>query len=73
VLYCEHDIIELAATAVVVAKLRELIPRVPLALLSSAMPPTSGAFIAAEDAKAMRIDARDPTKTVQIEASSNPK
>jgi hypothetical protein len=32
------------------------------------MPPSSGAFKAADDAKVMQIDAEDPTKTVQIGA-----
>jgi hypothetical protein len=33
----------------------------------------SGIFKIDEDAKAVQIDARDPTKTVQIEASLDPK
>jgi hypothetical protein len=37
------------------------------------MPPSSGAFKAVEDAKAVQIDTDDPTKTVQIGASLNPK
>jgi hypothetical protein len=37
------------------------------------MPLTSGAFKAAEDAKAVQIDAGDPTKTMQIGASLDPK
>jgi hypothetical protein len=37
------------------------------------MPPTSNAFKAIEDAKAVPIDAGDPTKTVQIGASLDPK
>jgi hypothetical protein len=35
------------------------------------MAPLSGAFKAAEDAKAMHADTDDPTKTIQIEASLN--
>jgi hypothetical protein len=37
------------------------------------MSPSSGAFKAAEDAKAMQINAKDPTKIVQIGVSLNPK
>jgi hypothetical protein len=37
------------------------------------MPPSSGAFKAAEDAKVMQIDTEDPTKTLQIRAGLNPK
>jgi hypothetical protein len=37
------------------------------------MPASSSAFEAAEDAKAMQIDAEDPAKTVQIRVSRNPK
>jgi hypothetical protein len=37
------------------------------------MAPLSGAFKVAEDAKAMHVDVDDPAKTVQIEASLNPK
>jgi hypothetical protein len=37
------------------------------------MPPTSNAFKAIEDAKAVQIDARDPNKNVQIGASLDPK
>jgi hypothetical protein len=37
------------------------------------MPPTSGAFKATEDAKAVQIDAGDPAKTVQIGATLEPK
>jgi hypothetical protein len=33
----------------------------------------SGAFKATKDAKAVQIDAGDPTKTVQIGASLDPK
>jgi hypothetical protein len=37
------------------------------------MPPSSDTFKAAEDAKAVEIDAEDPAKTIQIRASLNPK
>jgi hypothetical protein len=35
--------------------------------------PSSDTFKAAEDAKAVEIDAEDPAKTIQIRASLNPK
>jgi hypothetical protein len=37
------------------------------------MPPSSNAFKAAEDAKAMQIDTEDTAKTIQIRAGLNPK
>jgi hypothetical protein len=37
------------------------------------MPPTSGAFKAAEDANVMQIDVGDPAKTVPIGARLDPK
>jgi hypothetical protein len=42
-------------------------------LTDLAMPPSSNAFKAVEDAKAMQIDAKDPTRTIQIGADLNPK
>jgi hypothetical protein len=59
----------LATVAITAAELRELNLQVPVAPLSLAMPPTSGVFKVAEDAKAVQIDAVDLTKTVQIRAS----
>jgi hypothetical protein len=38
-----------------------------------AMPPSSSAFKAIKDAKAVQIDAEDPAKTVQIRSGLNPK
>jgi hypothetical protein len=45
-------------------------PTMPLNL---EMPPTSGAFMADEDAKAMQIKAGRPTKTVKIGTNLDPK
>jgi hypothetical protein len=70
---CEHDNIELAAAVVTTTKLRELSPRVPLAPLSPSMPLMLGAFIAADEAKVVQINAGDPAKTVLIGASLDPK
>jgi hypothetical protein len=58
---------------VTVAKLRELSLRLPMTSLNSEMPPTSRAFKADEDAKAMQIEAGSPAKTVQMRASLDPK
>jgi hypothetical protein len=41
--------------------------------LNPGMPLTSNAFKADKDAKALQIDTENPTKTVQIEASLDPK
>jgi hypothetical protein len=37
------------------------------------MPPSSGTFKAAEDAKVVQIDANDLAKTIQIGTGVNPK
>jgi hypothetical protein len=37
------------------------------------MPSTTNTFNTAEDAKAVKIDAEDPTKTIQIGAGLSPK
>jgi hypothetical protein len=63
--------IELATTMVPAAELRELSLRESLILTNLAMPPSSGTFKAAEDAKAVQIDAKNPTNIVQIGASLN--
>jgi hypothetical protein len=73
VLDCEQSSIELAATAVTTAELRELSLRLPMALLGSEMPPTFNIFMANEDAKAVQINTGNPAKTVQIRASLDPK
>jgi hypothetical protein len=41
--------------------------------LNPEMPPTSRAFMADEDAKAMEIKAGSPTKTVKIGTNPDPK
>jgi hypothetical protein len=69
----EHDNLELGSAAVATVELRELSLKATLASLGPAMPPSSDTFKAAEDAKAMEIDAEDPTKTIQIRAGVNPK
>jgi hypothetical protein len=58
---------------VISAKLREVSLQISLAPLSMAMPPSSSAFKAIKDAKAVQIDAEDPAKTVQIGSGLNPK
>jgi hypothetical protein len=58
---------------VIATELRELSLHVPSAPLGLAMPPTSGAFKAAEDANVMQIDVGDPAKTVPIGARLDPK
>jgi hypothetical protein len=68
-----HNNIELAVAAVATAELRELSLRVPSASTSPTMPPSSGAFKDAEDAKAVQIDADDLAKIVQIGIDLNPK
>jgi hypothetical protein len=65
---CEQDGIELAATAVAPANLNELSPNVPPSLTNPTMPSTSGTFKAAEDAKAIWVDAEDPAKSIQVGA-----
>jgi hypothetical protein len=69
----EQDSIELAAAAVATVKLWELSVWLPMAPLSPTMPLTSSIFKVDEYAKGMQIDARNPDKTVQIQASWNPK
>jgi hypothetical protein len=70
---CEQDSIELAAAVVSVAELRELSLQIPTAPLSPAKPTTSDIFKTNEDAKVIQIDAKDPTKIVQVGATFNPK
>jgi hypothetical protein len=72
-LNCEQNDIELAVAAVARAELLELSLWFPTALLSPVMPSLSGAFKVDEDAKATQIDAGEPAKTMQIEASLDPK
>jgi hypothetical protein len=69
----KQDDIELTAAAVATAELRELSLRIPIAPLSLAMLLTSDVFKMDEDAKAIQIDAGNPSKTVQIRASLDPK
>jgi hypothetical protein len=73
VLDCKQDNIELVATMVTMAELRELSLQVPAALLSSAMPSTSSIFKMDEDDKAVHICTGDLAKTMQIGASLDPK
>jgi hypothetical protein len=73
VLDCEQDGVELATAVVTMAELRELSLWIPAAPLSPSMPPTSGIFKADEDTKAVQMDAKNPSKTVQIGASLDPK
>jgi hypothetical protein len=56
-----------------VVQIRELHLRVPPTSTGLAMPPSFSTLKAAEDAKAVQVDADDPTKTVQIGAGQNPK
>jgi hypothetical protein len=55
------------------AELRELSLQIATPPLSPTMPMTSGIFKTDEDTKAVQINARDPAKTMQIEASLDPK
>jgi hypothetical protein len=73
VLDCEQSSIELAAATVVVAELRELSLQLPTTPLNPVMPATSRVFKVDEDAKAVPINAENPTKTMQIGASLDPK
>jgi hypothetical protein len=63
----------LATAAVATAKLRELSLRVPTTPLSPAMPLISGVFKMDKNANAVQIDVSNPAKTIQIEASLDPK
>jgi hypothetical protein len=72
-LNCQQDSIELVVAAVAAAKLWELSLWLPTIPLSLDMPPTSSIFKMDEDAKAVQIDAGNPTKTMQIGVSLNPK
>jgi hypothetical protein len=58
---------------VVVAELRELSLRVASAPLGPTMPPTTDAFKATEDTKAMQIDAGFLAEIVPIRATLDPK
>jgi hypothetical protein len=69
----EQSSLGLAAAMVIVAELRELSLRLPVTPLSPAMPPAPSIFKMGEDARAVQIDIDDPTKTVQIRASLDPK
>jgi hypothetical protein len=73
VLNCEQHSIELATAAVVTAESRQLSLQAPSASPSPVMPPSSNTFKAAEDSKTMKIDAKDPAKTIQIRVGLNPK
>jgi hypothetical protein len=72
-LNCEQDSIELSVAVVTATKLRELSLWIPIVLPNLAMPTTSGIFKTDGGAKAVQINAGDPTKTVQIRASLDPK
>jgi hypothetical protein len=58
---------------VIAAELRELSLRLPVTPLSPAMPPAPSIFKMGEDARVVQIDIDDPTKTVQIRVSLDPK
>jgi hypothetical protein len=73
VLHCEQSSIELTTATVATVELKELCLSAPPTLTSPAMPSTSDAFKATEDAKTVQIDAKDPTKTIQIGASMSTK
>jgi hypothetical protein len=60
----EQNTIELVTATVTMGKLRELCLRVHPPSPGLAMPASSSAFKAVEDAKAVQIDVGDPTKTV---------
>jgi hypothetical protein len=64
----EQNSIELATTAIVAAKLKELCLSAPHSLANPAMPSMFDAFKAVEDAKVVQIDVEDPIKTIQIRA-----
>jgi hypothetical protein len=68
VLDCKQDNIELADAVVTTTELRGLSLRIPTAPSTLSMPMASSVFKTDEDAKAMQINAGDPTKTMQIEA-----
>jgi hypothetical protein len=61
---CEQSSIELDVVAVIMAELRELSLRLPMAPLNPGMPLTSNVFKADEDAKAVPIDVENSAKTV---------
>jgi ribonuclease HI len=61
---CEQASTELATVTVTAAELKELCLNPQPLLADPAMPSTSGTFMAAEDAKAVRINKEDLTKTV---------
>jgi hypothetical protein len=69
----ERTSIELATAVVAAAELREMCLHVPPTSTGLAMLSSSGAFKAVEDAKVVPFNAQDPTKTIQIGASLNPK
>jgi hypothetical protein len=70
---CEQSSVELAATVVAVAELKELSLRLPATTLSPRMPPTPGVFKTGEDARAVQINIDKPTKTVRLRAILDPK
>jgi hypothetical protein len=59
--------------AIAAAELKELCLQVPPPSTGPAITSLSSAFKAAEDAKAVQIDAEGPAKTFQIGAGLNPK
>jgi hypothetical protein len=70
---CEQNRIELAVATVATTELRELCLSKPPFSIGPTMPSSSDTFKVAEDAKAVQIDAEDPTQTVQIGAGLSPK
>jgi hypothetical protein len=70
---CEQSSLKLAAAVVTTAELRELNLRAPATPPSPWMPPIPGIFKMGEDARAVQIDIDNPTKTMQIGASLDPK
>jgi hypothetical protein len=73
VLAHEQDSIELVVAAGATTELKELCWDPQPGSPDPAMPSTSGTFKATEDAKDVRVDKKDPAKTVQIETGLDPK
>jgi hypothetical protein len=64
---------ELVMVEVTITKLKEHCLSALPSRTNPTMPSTSGTFNAAEDNKVVRIDAEDPTKTIQLGAGMGPK
>jgi hypothetical protein len=64
---------KLAKATITTAELNELCLSAPPSLANPSMSSMSGAFKASKDAKAVEINGKNPTKTVQIGARLSPK